>query len=98
MRHINSDCFYIALLEPSPLETLLYSTALSYTKSIIFSRVFTFPSGYSIKEKPLEALPNITNIKTKRIIAFNISLSVSFNLGLLPRFIPYYFLTIYILY
>jgi len=98
MRYINSDGSFIASLEPPPLETPLYSTALSYTKSIIFSRVFTFPSGYSIRERPLGALPNIINIKKKRTAAFNISLSVSFNLGLLPRFIPYYLLTIYIPY
>ena len=62
MRYINSDGFCIALLELSPLETLLYSTALSYTKSIIFSRAATFPSSYSVKERPLGALPNIINI------------------------------------
>jgi len=83
MRYINGDGFYIAWLEPSPLETLLYSTALSYTKSIVFSRVFMFPSGYSIRERPLGALPNIINIRKKRTAAFNISLSVGFNLGLL---------------
>ena len=83
MRHINGDGFYIASLEPSPLETLLNSTTLSYTKSIIFSRVPIFPSGYSIRERPLGALPNITNIRKKRTAAFNISSSVGFNLGLL---------------
>jgi len=98
MRYINSDSFYIALLEPSPLETLLYSTALSYTKFIIFSRVFIFPSGYSVRERSLGALPDIINIKKKRTAAFNISLSISFNLGLLPRFISYYLLTVYIPY
>jgi len=98
MRHINSNGFYIASLEPLPLETLLYSTALSYTKSIVFSRVFIFPSGYSVRERPLGALPNIINIKKKRIAAFNISLSVSFNLGLLPRFISCYLPTTYIPY
>jgi len=98
MRYINSDSSYIALLEPPPLETPLYSTTLSYTKSIVFSRVFTFPSSYSVRERPLGALPNIINIKKKRIAAFNISLSISFNLGLLPRFIPYYLLSIYIPY
>jgi hypothetical protein len=98
MRYINSDGFYIASLEPSPLETLLYSTTLSYTKSIIFSRVPIFPSSYSIRERPLGALPNIINIRKKCIVAFNISLSISFNLGLLPRLIPYYLLTISILY
>jgi hypothetical protein len=98
MRHINSDGFYIASLEPSPLETPLYSTTLSYTKSIIFSRVPIFPSSYSIRERPLGALPNIINIRKKRIAAFNIGLSVSFNLGLLPQLIPYYLLTASILY
>jgi len=98
MRYINNDGFYITLLEPSPLETLLYSTTLSYTKSIIFSRVYIFPSSYSVKERPLGALPDIINIKKKRIVAFNISLSISFNLGLLLRFIFYHLLTIYIPY
>jgi len=98
MRHINSDGFYIASLEPSLLETLLYSTTLSYAKSIIFSRVFKFPSGYSVRERPLGALPNIINIKKKRTAAFNISLSISFNLGLLLHFISCYLLTVYILY
>jgi len=98
MRHINSDGFYIASLEPLPLKTPLYFTALSYTKSIIFSKVFIFPSGYSVRERPLGALLNIINIKKKRIAAFNISLSVSFNLGLLLCFISYYLLTIYIPY
>jgi len=98
MRYINGDGFYIALLELSPLETLLYSTTLSYIKSIIFSRVFIFPSSYSVRKRPLRALPDIINIKKKRTAAFNISLSVSFNLGLLPRFIPYHFLTVYIPY
>jgi hypothetical protein len=98
MRHINGDGFYIASLEPSPLETLLYSTALSYTKSIVFSRVPMFPFGYSIRERPLGALPNIINIRKKRIAAFDIGLSVSFNLGLLPRLIPYHLLTVSILY
>jgi len=98
MRYINSNGFYIALLEPSPLETPLYSTTLSYTKSIVFSRVPIFPSGYSVRERPLGALPNITNIRKKRIAAFDISSSVSFNLGLLLRLIPYYLLTISILY
>ena len=80
----------MALLEPSPLETPLRFTTLSYTKSIVFFRVFIFPSGYSIRERLLEALPNIINIKKKRIVAFNISLSVSFNLGLILRLILYY--------
>ena len=83
MWYINSDGFYIVLLELSPLETPLYSTTLFYTRSIIFSKVFMFPSGYSIRERPLEALPNIINIRKKYIAAFNISLSISFNLSLL---------------
>jgi len=98
MWHINGNGFYIASLEPLPLETLLYSTALSHIKFIILFRVFMFPSSYNIRERPLGALPDIINIKKKRIAAFNISLSISFNLGLLLRFIPYYFLTVYILY
>ena len=71
------------MLELLPLENLLYSIALSYIKSIIFSKVIIFPSGYSIKERPLEALPDIINIRKKCIVAFNISLSIGFNLGLL---------------
>jgi len=98
MRYINSDGFYIASLEPSPLETLLNSTALSYAKSIVFSRVPMFPFGYSVRERPLGALPNIINIRKKRIAAFNISLSVGFNLGLLLRLIFCYLLTVSILY
>jgi len=86
------------LLEPPPLKTLLYSTTLSYTKSIVFSKVIIPPFGYSIKEKPLRALLNIINIKKKRTAAFNISSSVGFNLNLLPQRIPYYFLTASILY
>ena len=42
-----------------------------------------FPSGYGVRERPLGALPDIINIKKKYIAAFNISLSVNFNLGLL---------------
>jgi len=42
-----------------------------------------FPSGYSVRERPLGALPNIINIRKKRTAAFNISLSIGFNLGLL---------------
>ena len=83
MQHINGDSFCIALLELLPLETLLYSTTLSYTKSIIFFRVFMFPSGYNIKKRPLKALPDIINIKKKYTVAFDINLSVGFNLGLL---------------
>ena len=83
MRHINGDSFYIALLELLPLETLLYSTTLSHVKSIIFFRVLMFPSGHSVRERLLGALPDIINIRKKRIVAFNISSSVGFNLGLL---------------
>ena len=83
MQHIDSNGFCIAWLESSPLEILLYSTALSYAKSIVFSRVFMFPSGHSVRERPLGALPDITNIKKKYTAAFDISLSISFNLGLL---------------
>ena len=83
MWYINSDSFYIALLELLLLKTLLYSTALSYTKSIVFFRVLIFPSSHSIRERPLGALPDIINIRKKCIVVFNISLSVSFNLGLL---------------
>ena len=84
MQHINSDGFYIVLLKLSPLETPLYFTALFHTKSIVFFRVPMFPSGHSIKKKPLGALPNIINIKKKHTVVFNIGSSVSFNLGLLP--------------
>jgi hypothetical protein len=98
MRYINSDGSCIASLEPLPLETLLYSTTLFYTKSIIFSRVVILPSGYSIRERPLGALPNIINIRKKRMAAFTIRLSVGFNLGLLLYIIPYYLLTASILY
>ena len=83
MRHINSDGFCIALLKLLPLETLLYSTALFYTKSIVFSKVIMFPFSYSIRERPLGALSNITNIRKKYTVVFNISLSIDFNLGLL---------------
>ena len=83
MRHINGDGFCIALLKPSPLETLLYFTALSHIKSIIFFRVLIFPSSHSIKERPLGALPDIINIRKKRTVAFDISLSIGFNSGLL---------------
>ena len=98
MQYINGDGFYIVLLELSPLETLLYSTALFYAKSIIFFRVFIFPSSYNIRERPLKALPNIINIRKKYIAAFNISLSVGFNSGLLPRLIPYHLPPVSILY
>jgi hypothetical protein len=90
MRQINSNGFCIASLELLPLETPLYFTALSYVKSIIFSRVPMFPSGHNIKERPLGALPDIINIKKKRTAAFNISSSIDFNLGLLLCFIPYH--------
>ena len=62
MRYINGDSFYIALLKLSPLKTLLYFTTLSYTKSIIFFKVFIFPFSYNIRERPLKALFNIINI------------------------------------
>ena len=42
------------------------------------------PSGYNIRERPLRALPDIINIKKKHMAAFDISLSIGFNLGLLP--------------
>jgi hypothetical protein len=90
MQHINSNGFCIVLLELLLLEILLYSTALSYAKSIVFFRVHMFPSSYNIRERPLGALPNITNIKKKRTAAFNISSSIGFNLGLLLCLIPYY--------
>ena len=83
MRHINGDSFYIALLKLLPLETLLYFTTLFYIKSIVFFRVFIFPSSYSIRERPLGALPDIINISKKHTAVFNISLSIGFNLGLL---------------
>jgi len=54
--------------------------------------------SYSVKERPLGALFNIINIKKKRTAAFNISLSIGFNLGLLPQRIPCYLLTASILY
>ena len=71
------------MLELLLLKTLLYFTALFYIKSIVFSEVFIFLSSYNIKERPLRALPNIINIRKKHTAAFNISLSLSFNLGLL---------------
>jgi hypothetical protein len=80
------------------LETLLYFTALSYAKSIVFFRVPMFPSSHSVKERPLEALPDIINIKKKRTAAFNISSSIDFNLGLLLYFIPCYLSPVSILY
>ena len=83
MQYINGDGFCIALLELLPLEILLYSTALSYVKSIVFFRVFIFLSGHSVKERPLGALPDIINIRKKCIVAFDISSSIDFNLGLL---------------
>jgi uncharacterized protein with PQ loop repeat len=57
-----------------------------------------FPSGYSIKERPLGALPDIINIKKKRTAAFNISLFIDFNLGLLLCLIPCYLPPVSILY
>jgi hypothetical protein len=82
----------------SPLKPLLYFTALFYIKSIVFFKVPIFPSGYSIRERLLRALPDIINIKKKHIAAFNISLSIDFNLGLLPCLIPYYLPPAFILY
>ena len=81
-----------------PLETVLYFTALSYAKSIIFFKIPIFPSSYSVRERPLGALPDIINIRKKRIAAFNISSSVDFNLGLLLCLIPYYLPPVFILY
>ena len=86
------------MLEPPPLETLLYFTTLSYTKSIVFSKVVMPLFSYSIKKRPLKVLFNIINIKKKYTAAFNISLSINFNLSLLPQLIPYHFLTAFILY
>jgi hypothetical protein len=80
------------------LEILLYSTALSYAKSIVFFRVPIFPSSYNIRERPLGALPDIINIKKKRTAAFNISSSINFNLGLLLCLIPCYLPPAFILY
>ena len=98
MQYINGDSFYIALLELSPLKTLLYSTTLSHAKSIVFSRVLIFPSSYNIRERPLGVLPNIINIRKKYIAVFNINLSIGFNSGLLLQLIPYYLLPVFILY
>ena len=67
----------------SLLKTLLYSTALFYAKSIVFSKVPIFPSSYGVRKRPLGVLFNIINIKKKYIAAFDISLSINFNLGLL---------------
>jgi hypothetical protein len=83
MQQINGNGFCIALLELSSLEILLYFTALSHAKSIVFSRVPMFPSGHNVRERPLGALPDIINIRKKHTAAFNISSSVDFNLGLL---------------
>ncbi len=83
MRYINGDSSYIASLGLSPLETILYFTALSYTKSIAFYRVVMLPFSYSIREIFLGALLNITNIRKKRMAVFDTSLSVGFSLGLL---------------
>ena len=65
------------------METILYSITLSHIKSIVFYRVVMLPSSHSIKEIPLGALPNITNIRKKRMVVFDTSLSVGFSLGLL---------------
>jgi len=70
MRYINSNSFYIALLKPPPLKTPLYFTALSYTKSIILSKVIILFFSYNIKKRPLKALFNIINIKKKTHSSF----------------------------
>jgi hypothetical protein len=57
-----------------------------------------FPSSYSIRERPLGALPDIINIKKKYTAVFNISLSIGLNLGLLLYLIPYYLLPVSLLY
>jgi hypothetical protein len=57
-----------------------------------------FPSGYSVRERPLGALPDIINIRKKRTVAFNISSSVDFNLGLLLCLILYHLPPVFILY
>jgi hypothetical protein len=98
MQQINSNSFCIALLELSLLETPLYSTALSHAKSIVFFKVPIFPSGHSVRERPLRALPDIINIRKKCTAAFNISSFVDFNLGLLLYLIPYYLPPAFILY
>jgi hypothetical protein len=57
-----------------------------------------FPSGYNVRERPLGALPDIINIKKKCTVAFNISSSVDFNLGLLLYLIPCHLPPVSILY
>jgi hypothetical protein len=57
-----------------------------------------FPSGHSVRERPLGALPDIINIRKKRTAAFDINSSIDFNLGLLLCLIPYYLLPASILY
>ena len=98
MQYINNNSSYIASPGLSPLETILYSTALSHARSIVFFRVIILPSSYSIRERPLGALPNITNIRNKRRAVFDTSLSIGFNLGLLLQPNPCHLLTISILY
>jgi hypothetical protein len=71
------------LLGLLPLKIILYSTALSYNKPIVFFKVTMLPSSYSIRGRPLGALPDIINIKKKHIAVFNTSLSIGFSLGLL---------------
>jgi len=97
MQHINSNSSCIASLGLSPLETILYFTTLSYTKSIVFYRVVILHSSHSIKEIPLGALPNIINIRKKCIAVFDTSLFVGFSLGLLLRLNPCHLPTISIL-
>jgi len=50
MQYIDSNSSYIALLEPPPLKTPLYSTALSHIKSIILSKIIMPFFSYSIKK------------------------------------------------
>ena len=72
-----------SLIRTITFRNLLYSTTLSYIKSIVFFKVIIFPSSHNIRERPLGVLFNIINIEKKYIAAFDISLSINFNLGLL---------------
>jgi hypothetical protein len=87
-----------SLIRTITFRNLLYSTTLFYIKSIVLFKVIIFPSSHNIRERPLGALFNIINIKKKYIAAFDINLSINFNLGLLLQFIPYYLLSAFILY
>ena len=87
-----------SLIKTITFRNLLYSTTLFYIKSIVFFKVIIFPFSYNIRERPLGALFNIINIKKKYVAAFNISLSINFNLGLLLQFILYYLPSVFILY